>query len=951
VPTVQSSDRLLAIIDKGSCSSRSLDPSRLAAELATAGVRRFWYRNRVDNPEIAGSELSEIVAALTTWPCQIVASEGIDDHSVQGIHLRSTGVAVRTVRQQSDDRIIGMSCHTLYEAQRAANEGADYVTVSPVFQTISKPLDGRSPLGLTRLREITRQVSAPVFALGGVDAENVTACLNSGASGVAVLGTLSSAASPGAAAAQLLARITRWSLVLLLTLSFACDNQPIDNDPPAVPRQPRVHRTELGQFHVEWDATPDDHTDESQIRYEVGLITSDVCVVIEPGFTVTGATELDTTVWTEVGDGPFVGFTLRSLDGDGFSHGYGQCGWALRSPQRVPMSFYDRTPHIPPSRLNGNEPVCRPDGGQGAWCLGEGELSHFGHRRWDVFALPPGLRPEHWTPIDAYDALIGSESIQIHFSRANGIHAYTLGSGNEHFEGTGGAIGTGRERGYLVVRGFVGEFTTGHVDLAGPPMAAQLPPACERLIQLGGSDDAAFALCRSHDGNLLFVGDRERRVFRWADPCEVDADRVDGFVGSPSRGLFGVTTANAGSIVTCEEGEAEVVDLPALPGSGRPIIAVGGPIDHLLVLAGRADELYRLDGSAWVELFGDASGFQWGDAWIPRSSHLVGTTNGVLAIGPDTVVHLGPTGGELIRNQSTGFLGHRGQDSRHYLVSGPDLRRVYSSRAGDEWFEHPWNGPAMRPVSLAVTTSGGIFLSGWVLDRPFVARLGDEEAELTPTEPLSTPPLLVADSQNNLFAFAQNRAYSVHRPSNRLVEGDLLPGPATVAVGLDRGAVVSVERNGGNVLFRCSDEGCEPFDLPDAEPFTTLLSRHEGGFCAGRTRSLWCRLDTDIDIPVVFSDAVATRYRLRGSDDWSIVDAIVVRNGAWLLAIQARDQGYLATVHAGEPAALVAEGFHFGAGEVLRSGLESGMTYVIERGGPVRLQLQGRRLSVPGVLY
>lgn len=80
--------------------------------------------------------------------------------------------------------LCGASCHNRQEAEKALAAGFDYVFLSPVFPTKTHP-DAR-PLGLDSLREICDQFPAlPVFALGGVSAENETACRMAGAHGVA----------------------------------------------------------------------------------------------------------------------------------------------------------------------------------------------------------------------------------------------------------------------------------------------------------------------------------------------------------------------------------------------------------------------------------------------------------------------------------------------------------------------------------------------------------------------------------------------------------------------------------------------------------------------------------------------------------------------------------------------------------------------------------------------
>lgn len=76
---------------------------------------------------------------------------------------------------------VGASVHSPEEAREAQALGADYVTAGHVFATDCKR--GLEPRGLEFLRETVNAVSIPVFAIGGISAENVKAVRKAGAAG------------------------------------------------------------------------------------------------------------------------------------------------------------------------------------------------------------------------------------------------------------------------------------------------------------------------------------------------------------------------------------------------------------------------------------------------------------------------------------------------------------------------------------------------------------------------------------------------------------------------------------------------------------------------------------------------------------------------------------------------------------------------------------------------
>jgi thiamine-phosphate pyrophosphorylase len=105
-----------------------------------------------------------------------------------GVHLTSASIPTEIIRQNFPRNfIIGVSTHSINEAVRAKEKGADFVTFSPIFQTPSKTKYGE-PQGLEKLREVCQRLkNFPVVALGGIDESNYPEVLKKGASGFAAI--------------------------------------------------------------------------------------------------------------------------------------------------------------------------------------------------------------------------------------------------------------------------------------------------------------------------------------------------------------------------------------------------------------------------------------------------------------------------------------------------------------------------------------------------------------------------------------------------------------------------------------------------------------------------------------------------------------------------------------------------------------------------------------------
>ena len=80
---------------------------------------------------------------------------------------------------------LGASCHSVEEAVEAEALGCTYVTAGHIFDTDCKrELPGR---GLAFLEKVCGSVAIPVYAIGGIQVENIAAVRAAGAAGACVM--------------------------------------------------------------------------------------------------------------------------------------------------------------------------------------------------------------------------------------------------------------------------------------------------------------------------------------------------------------------------------------------------------------------------------------------------------------------------------------------------------------------------------------------------------------------------------------------------------------------------------------------------------------------------------------------------------------------------------------------------------------------------------------------
>lgn len=108
-----------------------------------------------------------------------------------GAHVGQDDLPAGPVRALlGPDRVLGVSASTVEEAVAAWRAGADYVGVGPVYRTTTKA-DAGEPVGLDRIREISRAVPIPVVGIGGITPETAAEVIRAGAAGVAVITAVS----------------------------------------------------------------------------------------------------------------------------------------------------------------------------------------------------------------------------------------------------------------------------------------------------------------------------------------------------------------------------------------------------------------------------------------------------------------------------------------------------------------------------------------------------------------------------------------------------------------------------------------------------------------------------------------------------------------------------------------------------------------------------------------
>ncbi len=178
--------RLMLLTDR-----TRMQPSFEVALIAAmrGGARLVQVREKDLSPREVLALALKAQRVCETFGAQVVVNSRADiarAAHVAGVHLPEKDLSPRDARATlGHHSLCGVSVHNVDSATCAAQEGADYLVFGSVFPTSSHP--NGNIAGLQKLQEVCVATRLPVFAIGGITAQNAPDCLSAGAYGVAVI--------------------------------------------------------------------------------------------------------------------------------------------------------------------------------------------------------------------------------------------------------------------------------------------------------------------------------------------------------------------------------------------------------------------------------------------------------------------------------------------------------------------------------------------------------------------------------------------------------------------------------------------------------------------------------------------------------------------------------------------------------------------------------------------
>lgn len=196
---LQQSSRLYLILDAQVHEYKQL--LIIAKKAILSGVDIIQLRDKYGTAKNIMS-FSKKILNMTKRQIPYIINDRVDLAIVcqaDGVHLGQEDLPLSEARKMLKKKmIVGVSCQTLNHAKHAQEQGADYIGFGSVFKTLTKP--DREAMNLKLLAKVTRAINIPMFAIGGINLNNISKIKSIGVERVAVCRAISQAKNIGEAA-------------------------------------------------------------------------------------------------------------------------------------------------------------------------------------------------------------------------------------------------------------------------------------------------------------------------------------------------------------------------------------------------------------------------------------------------------------------------------------------------------------------------------------------------------------------------------------------------------------------------------------------------------------------------------------------------------------------------------------------------------------------------------
>jgi len=162
------------------------------------GCRVLQYRDKRSDKEKRLIQARELRILCSNAGAVFIVNDDAElamQVNAEGVHCGRDDAAVSEIRNLYPSLMIGATCYnSLQRAEKAVNDGADYLAFGRFYPSTTKPL--ATPANIETLQQARQRFDLPIVVIGGIMVDNAAILISSGASAIAAINSVFSAPDP-----------------------------------------------------------------------------------------------------------------------------------------------------------------------------------------------------------------------------------------------------------------------------------------------------------------------------------------------------------------------------------------------------------------------------------------------------------------------------------------------------------------------------------------------------------------------------------------------------------------------------------------------------------------------------------------------------------------------------------------------------------------------------------
>lgn len=174
----------------GSEFSLGRDNITVVSSMLEAGIKIVQYREKDKYKKEKYEECLKIRELTRKYNALFIVNDDLDiaiSTEADGLHIGQDDLPIEAVRNiVGDSLIVGLSTHSIEQANSAYKKDVDYIGVGPIFTTKTKK-DVCSAVGLEYLDYVVKNIDMPFVAIGGIKMQNIEEVIEHKAKTIAMI--------------------------------------------------------------------------------------------------------------------------------------------------------------------------------------------------------------------------------------------------------------------------------------------------------------------------------------------------------------------------------------------------------------------------------------------------------------------------------------------------------------------------------------------------------------------------------------------------------------------------------------------------------------------------------------------------------------------------------------------------------------------------------------------